>query len=521
MFSFLLYFLITSFDSAECNYYSSALAMKELVDLEAELAKAFIKYYDEEAARLKALESLLQEFEQQNNSTNGEFIYNPIDAYKFLKRFTRGWLNFSQFRRPKFSSEALDEYMEMINDTDRFDSYEEVWGSVSAIIKLQETYKLEVSHFTQYYKYSQTLTTSDIFLIGYYAMSHGYHEISTMWIEEAVNRINLGIDTEIEYYNLTTVYHAQTWNYQLLENYKKAAFYSQKLADLNPHDNHLQQSNAWYQYQAEWSRAKVHGLGEDRFGNFSTRPWLIRNNKLCRQEEKMSQKILDTLYCFYYSPKERFLLKPLEAEIAYNDPHIVLFHNLLTETETDYLVAEGRDVLSNAEVFSMYTGKVIKAQYRTGKSGWLNRNDYNIWKIMDRVGAITGLDMRYSEPVQVMNYGIGGNYESHYDHATPPNDYSIFGVHAWGNRIATMLMYLSDVERGGETVFTNTGPGVVLTPKKGAGVLWYNLKRNGDSDDATKHAGCPIILGEKWVANLWIHEWGQFSRRPCTLNPYE
>ena len=31
-----------------------------------------------------------------------------------------------------------------------------------------------------------------------------------------------------------------------------------------------------------------------------------------------------------------------------------------------------------------------------------------------------------------MNYGVGGNYEAHYDHATPPNTYNIFQPYAWG-----------------------------------------------------------------------------------------
>lgn len=37
-----------------------------------------------------------------------------------------------------------------------------------------------------------------------------------------------------------------------------------------------------------------------------------------------------------------------------------------------------------------------------------------------RIAALTGLDVQppYAEYLQVVNYGIGGHYEPHFDHAT-------------------------------------------------------------------------------------------------------
>ena len=246
------------------------------------------------------------------------------------------------------------------------------------------------------------------------------------------------------------------------------------------------------------------------------RDWQERHNRLCSGKEKMEQNIKNVLYCKYSTHKPRFILKPLKMEYVYNDPEIIIFHDLLRDFEMEVIKEKARPELSRATVHDPKTGKLVYADYRVSKSAWLAPEmDEVVYNVIEKVGAITGLDMRYSENLQVANYGLAGQYEPHFDHSTlkKPKQFKNFG----GNRIATMLMYMSEVERGGATVFVNTGPGVTIYPEKGAGVFWYNLKRNGEGNPKTRHAGCPVLIGHKWVSNLWIHEHGQERNRPCSL----
>jgi prolyl 4-hydroxylase len=52
------------------------------------------------------------------------------------------------------------------------------------------------------------------------------------------------------------------------------------------------------------------------------------------------------------------------------------------------------------------------------------------------------------EDIQVLRYKHGEKYEPHYDYFTD-NVNTVRG----GHRYATVLLYLTDVEEGGETVF--------------------------------------------------------------------
>ncbi|RXG57262.1 Prolyl 4-hydroxylase subunit alpha-2 [Armadillidium vulgare] len=71
-----------------------------------------------------------------------------------------------------------------------------------------------------------------------------------------------------------------------------------------------------------------------------------------------------------------------------------------------------------------------------------------------------------------------------------------------GERMATLMYYLSDVLRGGRTVFTKLGFGV--EPEKGAALLWFSLFNDGSVDLRGEHSGCPLMEGLKWVNNYYL-----------------
>lgn len=95
-----------------------------------------------------------------------------------------------------------------------------------------------------------------------------------------------------------------------------------------------------------------------------------------------------------------------------------------------------------ATVQNYKTGELEVANYRISKSAWLKDHEHPYIKaIGERVEDMTGLTMSTAEELQVVNYGIGGHYEPHFDFARreETNAFKSLGT---GNRIATVLFYV-------------------------------------------------------------------------------
>merc|ERR1712196_695425 len=119
-----------------------------------------------------------------------------------------------------------------------------------------------------------------------------------------------------------------------------------------------------------------------------------------------------------------------------------------------------------------------------------------------------------SEDFQVARYdGSGGEYHPHFDFGRWkfPDTWN----ETEGNRIATVLIYLTDQFEGGGTAFTKMN--TCVAAMKGSAVFWYNLLPSGIGDLRTKHGGCPSyqlskqesnVSHVKWVANMWYVEGG-------------
>ncbi|KAL3525621.1 hypothetical protein ACH5RR_013993 [Cinchona calisaya] len=134
--------------------------------------------------------------------------------------------------------------------------------------------------------------------------------------------------------------------------------------------------------------------------------------------------------------------------------------------------------------------------------------------IEEKIAKVTMIPRNHGEAFNVLRYEIGQRYHSHYDAFNPAE----YGAQK-SQRVASFLLYLSDVEEGGETMFPFENGmnmdasydfrnciGLKVKPRRGDGLLFYSLLPNGTIDPMSLHGSCPVIRGEKWVATKWIRD---------------
>lgn len=179
------------------------------------------------------------------------------------------------------------------------------------------------------------------------------------------------------------------------------------------------------------------------------------------------------------------------------------------------MIEQAKPHMTKSSVVDSTTGKSKLDSVRTSSGMFLIRGqDEIVSRIEARIAAYTMIPQENGEGFQVLQYLDGQKYSSHFDYF-----HDQINTANGGQRVATLLMYLTDVEEGGETVFpssvdhpnTDNGnfsacaqAGVAVKPKTGDALLFYSLNPDASMDPYSLHGGCPVIKGAKWSATKWM-----------------
>ncbi|MBY0404126.1 MAG: 2OG-Fe(II) oxygenase [Cyanobacteria bacterium] len=198
---------------------------------------------------------------------------------------------------------------------------------------------------------------------------------------------------------------------------------------------------------------------------------------------------------------------PSDCVISQMSESPLIYHleNFLTEAECDNLIEVAVPKMKRSVTVDPETGESFEIDQRTSSSAFfLVGENIPVNQVESKIARLLQRPPRFAEGLQILNYKIGQEYQPHFDYFDPKLKGSIRCMERGGQRVATLIMYLSNPEAGGETFFPDAK--VSLFPKKRDGILFYNLHPNGSLDPLTLHGSRPITSGEKWAATKWIRE---------------
>ncbi len=195
--------------------------------------------------------------------------------------------------------------------------------------------------------------------------------------------------------------------------------------------------------------------------------------------------------------------RSIEVLLSMKAPRIVLLGNVLDDDECDALVRYGEQRLARSPVVADSDGKMQVHAHRTSRGAMLQRGETElVARFEARLAALVRWPVENGEGVQLLRYEKGNEYRPHFDWFDPALPGPRKHLERGGQRLATIVTYLSDVEQGGGTSFPEIG--LQVQPKKGCAVFFANTDLYGAPDQKTLHAGEPVVSGVKFIATKWL-----------------
>eukprot|EP00536_Pseudo-nitzschia_multiseries_P004254 jgi/Psemu1/237484/estExt_Genewise1.C_700028 len=219
-------------------------------------------------------------------------------------------------------------------------------------------------------------------------------------------------------------------------------------------------------------------------------------------------------------------LPPFEKiNVLHLDPLVLTIDDFFTDEECDRYVElslapakEGNEkTMDSFKTRSKTVGKDANAKSQRTSTTWFHHYR-NVPELMAKASRLVGLDTidRWEEP-QTVRYKRSEKFTWHLDALAPGQATDELG----GQRLATLLVYLKDVESGGATMFRDLSPATAgsdddessflkVQPKKGSALVFFPAAGgipNAPFDIRTLHCGEVVAESsetDKWISQLWL-----------------
>jgi prolyl 4-hydroxylase len=185
------------------------------------------------------------------------------------------------------------------------------------------------------------------------------------------------------------------------------------------------------------------------------------------------------------------------------NPRVVVFGDLLSDEECEQMIALARPRLARSLTVATRTGGEEINADRTSRGMFFRRGENPlVARIEARLARLLNWPQENGEGLQILHYQPGTEYKPHYDYFDPAEPGTPSILRRGGQRVATVVMYLAEPERGGGTTFPDVH--LEVAPKRGNAVF-FSYDRPHPAT-RTLHGGAPVLAGEKWIATKWLRQ---------------
>ncbi|KAL7384024.1 hypothetical protein ABVT39_022891 [Epinephelus coioides] len=502
--------------AASSEFFTSIGQMTDLLYTEKDLVTSLKDYIRAEENKLEQVKRWADKLDSLSNTAVQDpegFLGHPVNAFKLMKRLNTEWGDLESL----VLKDTTDGFISNLTiQRQYFPTDEDQTGAAKALLRLQDTYRLDANTISTGnlpgVKHKSSMTVEDCYELGKIAYTDVDYYHTELWMAQALKQLEQGEESTID--KVTVIDYLSYAIYQQGE-IERALEYTKRLLELDPEHQRAKGNLKYFEFQLEKQKKaekdepkkekervkREPSKKKEKSNKKMTVPHLPERKKyemLCRGEGiRMTPRRQSRLFCRYYDNNRNpmYVLRPVKQQDEWDRPYIVRYLDIISDSEMERIKQLAKPRLRRATISNPITGVLETASYRISKSAWLTGyEDPMIDKINQRIEDLTGLEMDTAEELQVANYGVGGQYEPHFDFGRKdePDAFKELGT---GNRIATWLFYMTDVAAGGATVFPDVGAAV--WPQKGSAVFWYNLFPSGEGDYSTRHAACPVLVGNK------------------------
>src|SRR5471032_764917 len=186
--------------------------------------------------------------------------------------------------------------------------------------------------------------------------------------------------------------------------------------------------------------------------------------------------------------------RTIRVASALMQPLVVVLDNVLSAAECDQLIALATPRLAPSTIVDPASGMDTMSAARSSDGMFFRPQENALVERIDRrLAQLMQLPLENGEGLQVLRYRSGAESVPHFDFLMPSNAANVASLARSGQRVSTLVMYLNDVEHGGETIFPEAG--LAVAPRRGSAVYFEYCNADGQLDPLSLHAGAPVLAG--------------------------